>query len=97
MVYPIMIIGWVSLCNYSILGALRSISQIITFGILLFLVCFLLIILIEEYSFYIFVKFQYNIIIFFMYPLYVIFIVRALIDLNRIPFNLIEGQSELAY
>lgn len=69
-VYPIMMIGRVSLCNYSILGSLRSISQIISFEILLFLVFFLLIILIEDYSFYIFVKFQYNIISFYVSFIY---------------------------
>lgn len=96
MVYPIIIIGWVSLCNYSILGSLRSVSQIISFEILLFLVFFLLIIIIEDYSFLIFVNFQFNIyFFFFIYPLYIIFIVRALIDLNRVPFDLVEGESEL--
>ena len=30
-----------------------------------------------------------------IYPLYFIFIIRLLIDLNRIPFDLIEGESEL--
>jgi NADH-ubiquinone oxidoreductase chain 1 len=95
-VYPIIIIGWVSLCNYSILGSLRSISQIISFEILLFLIFFLLIILIENYSFFIFLKFQYNVYFFiFVYPLYIIFIIRSLIDLNRVPFDLIEGESEL--
>ena len=32
---------------------------------------------------------------FFLYPLHLIFIVRVLIDLNRVPFDLIEGESEL--
>jgi NADH-ubiquinone oxidoreductase chain 1 len=95
-VYPIIIIGWVSLCNYSILGSLRSISQIISFEILLFLIFFLLIILIENYSFFIFIKFQFNVYFFiFVYPLYIIFIISSLIDLNRVPFDLIEGESEL--
>nr|DBA43532.1 TPA_asm: ND1 [Bombus bifarius] len=96
MVYPVMIIGWVSLCNYSILGSLRSISQMISFEILLFLIFFLLMILIENYSFFMFLKFQYNVyFFFFMYPLYIIFIMSSLIDLNRVPFDLIEGESEL--
>nr|DBA43467.1 TPA_asm: ND1 [Bombus sylvicola] len=96
MVYPIMMIGWVSLCNYSILGSLRSMSQMISFEILLFLVFFMLMIFIEDYSFFMFTKFQYNIIFFFfMYPLYIIFVVSSLIDLNRVPFDLIEGESEL--
>nr|DBA43649.1 TPA_asm: ND1 [Bombus lepidus] len=96
MVYPIMMIGWVSLCNYSILGSLRSISQMISFEILLFLIFFLLMIMIENYSFNMFIKFQYKMyFFFFMYPLYMIFIISALIDLNRVPFDLIEGESEL--
>lgn len=95
-VYPIIIIGWISICNYSILGSLRLIVQIISFEILLFLVFFVLIIIIEDYSFFKFVKFQYNIIFFlYIYPLYIIFLIRILIDLNRVPFDLIEGESEL--
>lgn len=95
-VYPVIIIGWVSLCNYSILGSLRSVSQIISFEILLFLVFFILIILIEDYSFIMFINFQFNIyFFFFIYPLYIIFIISALIDLNRVPFDLVEGESEL--
>lgn len=95
-VYPVIIIGWVSICNYSILGSLRAVSQIISFEILLFIMFFILILIIEDYSFLRFSKFQKNIsFIFFLYPLYLIFIVRVLIDLNRVPFDLIEGESEL--
>lgn len=95
-VYPVIIIGWVSLCNYSVLGSLRSISQIISFEILLFLVFFSLIIIIEDFSLKRFINFQCNIyFFFFIYFLYLVFIIRSLIDLNRVPFDLIEGESEL--
>jgi NADH-ubiquinone oxidoreductase chain 1 len=95
-VYPIIIIGWVSICNYSILGSLRSISQIISFEILIFLIFFLLILIIEDYNFSRFLNFQFNVsFVIFLYPLYFIFIIRSLIDLNRVPFDLIEGESEL--
>lgn len=95
-VYPVIIIGWVSICNYSVLGSLRAVSQIISFEILLFIIFFIIIIIIEDYSFLEFFKFQKNInFIFFLYPLYLIFIIRVLIDLNRVPFDLIEGESEL--
>jgi NADH:ubiquinone oxidoreductase subunit H len=84
------------MCNYSILGSLRSISQIISFEILLFLIFFLLILIIENYTFLNFLNFQIKVkFIIFLYPLYLIFIIRALIDLNRVPFDLIEGESEL--
>nr|DBA43883.1 TPA_asm: ND1 [Bombus polaris] len=96
LIYPVMMIGWVSACNYSVLGSLRSISQMISFEILLFLMFFILMIMIEDFSFYKFFNFQKNInFMIFMYPLYLIFIISVLIDLNRIPFDLIEGESEL--
>jgi NADH:ubiquinone oxidoreductase subunit H len=96
MVYPVIAIGWISICNYSILGSLRSVSQIISFEILIFLIFFLLILIIEDYTFLKFLDFQINInFVFYLYPLYFIFIIRALIDLNRVPFDLIEGESEL--
>lgn len=95
-VYPVIIIGWVSICNYSILGSLRAVSQIISFEVLLFLIFFLLILIVEDYSFLNFINFQVDIsFIIILYPLYLIFIISALIDLNRVPFDLIEGESEL--
>nr|DBA43597.1 TPA_asm: ND1 [Bombus impetuosus] len=96
MVYPVMFIGWVSFCNYSILGSLRSISQMISFEILLFLMFFLLMMMIESYCMYEFNNMQMNMKFSIMlYPLYLIFLISLLIDLNRVPFDLIEGESEL--
>nr|ATE47032.1 NADH dehydrogenase subunit 1 [Bombus breviceps] len=96
MVYPIMMIGWVSNCNYSILGSLRAFAQMISFEVLLFLMFFLMMMMIEDYSFMSFINFQVNVdFMYLMYPLYLIFIVSVLIDLNRIPFDLIESESEL--
>jgi NADH-quinone oxidoreductase subunit H len=68
----------------------------ISFEILLFLIFFILIIIIERYSLNRFINFQLNIkFIILIYPLYIIFFIRILIDLNRVPFDLIEGESEL--
>nr|DBA43974.1 TPA: ND1 [Bombus confusus] len=95
-VYPIIMIGWISMCNYSMLGSVRSISQMISFEILLFLMFFILMMMIENYSFNFFLNYQFNIKFFiYMYPLYLIFIISMLIELNRVPFDLIEGESEL--
>nr|DBA43727.1 TPA_asm: ND1 [Bombus superbus] len=95
-VYPIMMIGWVSMCNYSMLGSMRSISQMISFEVLLFLMFLILMMMVEDYSLDKFLVYQEKVkFVLYLYPLYLIFIVSMLIELNRVPFDLIEGESEL--
>ena len=95
-VYPILIVRWVSINNYSILGIIRLISQIISFEVLIFLIFFIIIIITENFKFINIIFYQLNLKFFILiYPLYFIFIISLLIDLNRIPFDLIEGESEL--
>lgn len=95
-VYPIIIVRWVSINNYSILGIIRLISQIISFEVLLFLIIFIIILIIEDYKLKNLLYYQINRKFFFyIYILYLIFIITLLIDLNRVPFDLIEGESEL--
>lgn len=95
-VYPIIIVRWVSINNYSILGIIRLISQIISFEVLLFLIIFIIILIIEDYKLKNLLYYQINRKFFvYIYILYLIFIITLLIDLNRVPFDLIEGESEL--
>lgn len=96
-VYPILIIRWISINNYSIMGLIRLVSQIISFEVLIFLIIFIFIIIIEDFKFIYVYIYQLNNFFFFIYffPLYFILFIRLLIDLNRVPFDLIEGESEL--
>ena len=95
-VYPVIIGGWSSNSNYSILGAIRSISQSVSYEVRLFLTIFSVILLIESYSLLDLYKFQYYIkFILILIPIYLIFLIRLLIELNRTPFDLVEGESEL--
>lgn len=95
-VYPVILGGWISNSNYSILGSIRSIAQSISYEVRLFLIIFSLILLVEDYSLYNFLKFQeYIKFIYFLFPIYIIFIIRILVELNRAPFDLVEGESEL--
>nr|ANM47957.1 NADH dehydrogenase subunit 1 [Andrena camellia] len=95
-VYPIMIGGWASNSNYSMLGAIRSISQSVSYEVSLFLTMFSVILLIESYSLVDLFKFQYYMkFIMILVPIYLMFLISLLIELNRTPFDLIEGESEL--
>nr|ALO64335.1 NADH dehydrogenase subunit 1 [Andrena chrysosceles] len=95
-VYPIMIGGWASNSNYSMLGAIRSVSQSVSYEVSLFLTMFSVILLIESYSLLDLFKFQYYIkFILILVPIYLMFLISLLIELNRTPFDLVEGESEL--
>ena len=95
-VYPVLFVGWISNCNYAILGSIRLVSTIISFEINLFFLVFRLILLIERFSFNDFINYQKMIkFVILLYPLYLIILTRILIELNRTPFDLIEGESEL--
>nr|AGC38391.1 NADH dehydrogenase subunit 1 [Apis florea] len=95
-VYPVLFVGWISNCNYAIMGSMRLVSTMISFEINLFFLVFSLMILIESFSFLEFINYQYMIkFVILVFPLYLMFFMSMLIELNRTPFDLIEGESEL--
>nr|ARR27611.1 NADH dehydrogenase subunit 1 [Apis cerana]BAV58424.1 NADH dehydrogenase subunit 1 [Apis cerana japonica]UDH54251.1 NADH dehydrogenase subunit 1 [Apis cerana]BAY00649.1 NADH dehydrogenase subunit 1 [Apis cerana japonica]BBA21027.1 NADH dehydrogenase subunit 1 [Apis cerana japonica] len=95
-VYPVLFVGWISNCNYAILGSMRLVSTMISFEINLFFLVFSLMLLIESFSFNDFINYQKMIkFVILLYPLYLMMLTSMLIELNRTPFDLIEGESEL--
>nr|YP_009115760.1 NADH dehydrogenase subunit 1 [Melipona scutellaris]AJC00755.1 NADH dehydrogenase subunit 1 [Melipona scutellaris] len=96
-VYPILIISWISMNNYSMMGLMRLVSQMISFEVLMFLIIFMFMMIIEDFKFMYMYIYQLNNFFFFIYffPLYFMLFISLLIDLNRVPFDLIEGESEL--
>lgn len=95
-IYPVILAGWISNRNYSILGSLRSIAQSISYEVRMFIILFSLLLITERFSFYDFEIYQgLNSFFFIIIPLYFIFFIRIVVELNRAPFDLIEGESEL--
>lgn len=91
-----MIIGWVSNSNYSMIGCLRSIAQILSYEVRFIIIILILMILRERYSIVDLIKWQlYVRFILFLFPVFLIFIVRVLAELNRRPVDFVEGESEL--
>nr|YP_009859751.1 NADH dehydrogenase subunit 1 [Antodynerus aff. limbatus YN]QKK69232.1 NADH dehydrogenase subunit 1 [Antodynerus aff. limbatus GX]QKK69245.1 NADH dehydrogenase subunit 1 [Antodynerus aff. limbatus XZ]QKK69258.1 NADH dehydrogenase subunit 1 [Antodynerus aff. limbatus YN] len=96
MVYVILVAGWSSNSNYSLLGGIRAIVQSLSYEISLFFIFLCLFIYSESFSLMKFLDFQCNsMLIFNNFPLFLMFFLSILADLNRIPFDLIEGESEL--
>lgn len=94
--YIIVCLGWSANSIYSIIGSVRSISQILSYEVRFILIILILIILRERYSFIDFIFFQYYIwYVVYLYPLFFIFFIRVLAELNRSPIDFIEGESEL--
>nr|YP_004564574.1 NADH dehydrogenase subunit 1 [Locusta migratoria tibetensis]ADI24718.1 NADH dehydrogenase subunit 1 [Locusta migratoria tibetensis] len=95
-VYTLMIAGWSSNSNYSLLGSLRSVAQTISYEVSLALILLSLIILIGSFNMLDFMNFQlYCWFIVFSFPLALAFFGSCLAETNRTPFDFAEGESEL--
>nr|QOK35990.1 NADH dehydrogenase subunit 1 [Psylliodes punctifrons] len=95
-VYSIMLAGWSSNSNYSLLGSLRSVAQTISYEVSLVLILMSFLFLILSLNFIDFLKYQeYIWFIFVMSPLCLMWIVSSLAETNRTPFDFAEGESEL--
>ena len=89
---PVLLISWFSNCKYSLLGGLRSVSQLVSYEIssafCLVSLCFLSFCLNLFY-----LNFYSSIISIFF--LFIIWVPSLLAERNRTPFDFSEGESEL--
>jgi len=95
-VYTIMISGWASNSNYSLLGGLRAVAQTISYEVSfsLILISFLFLTLSLRLVDLI-ISQQNNWFIFRIFPLVLILLASILAETNRTPFDFAEGESEL--
>ena len=95
-VYTIILSGWSSNSNYSLLGGLRSVAQTVSYEVSLILILLRFLFIISSFNLFELANFQENIwFIFMFFPLRVIWFVSSLAETNRTPFDFAEGESEL--
>nr|APX40797.1 NADH dehydrogenase subunit 1 [Phyllotreta hemipoda] len=95
-VYTVMLAGWSSNSNYSLLGSLRSVAQTISYEVSLSLILLSYLYMISDFNFISFIKYQeYIWLIFLLFPLCLMWLVSSLAETNRTPFDFAEGESEL--
>nr|YP_009441655.1 NADH dehydrogenase subunit 1 [Monotoma quadricollis]AOY39174.1 NADH dehydrogenase subunit 1 [Monotoma quadricollis] len=95
-VYSIMLAGWSSNSNYSLLGSIRAIAQSISYEVSLALILLSFFMLVLSLNILDLIKYQeYVWFIFFMFPISVMWLVSSLAETNRTPFDFAEGESEL--
>lgn len=95
-VYLIIIAGWSSNSNYSLLGGLRSVAQTISYEVRIALVLICYLFLLGGFSLNLFFFKQIYVWFFFIsLPLRYVLFISLLAETNRTPFDFAEGESEL--
>nr|UJY96938.1 NADH dehydrogenase subunit 1 [Potamometra tibetensis] len=95
-VYGVLMCGWSSNSNYSLLGSLRSMAQTISYEVSMSMILLCLIIMVFDFDFLSFMYFQqYVWFLFFSFPLFFCWVASFLAEVNRSPFDFAEGESEL--
>uniref|UniRef100_A0AAU7YV97 NADH-ubiquinone oxidoreductase chain 1 n=1 Tax=Stephanitis macaona TaxID=3156568 RepID=A0AAU7YV97_9HEMI len=95
-VYGLLLCGWASNSNYSLLGSLRALAQVISYEVSLVMIVICL--MIFSFSFNLLNLMNYQYYIWFMYfslPLFFCWLSSCLAEVNRSPFDFAEGESEL--
>lgn len=95
-VYGIIIAGWASNSRYAFLGALRSAAQMVSYEVSIGLVMIAVLLSAGSLNLIQIVEAQKN--LWFViphFPMAIIFIVSALAETNRSPFDLPEAEAEL--
>nr|YP_006665869.1 NADH dehydrogenase subunit 1 [Tetrix japonica]ACC62215.1 NADH dehydrogenase subunit 1 [Tetrix japonica]AFA36681.1 NADH dehydrogenase subunit 1 [Tetrix japonica] len=93
-VYGLMIAGWSSNSNYSLLGSLRSVAQTISYEVSLSIIMLSVFILSGCYNMGIFIYYDIWFVI-ICFPLFLCFYCSCLAETNRTPFDFAEGEFEL--
>nr|WCB98189.1 NADH dehydrogenase subunit 1 [Rhagoletis cerasi] len=95
-VYTVMIAGWSSNSNYSLLGGLRAVAQTISYEVSMALILLSFVFLIGSYNILDFFYFQnYIWFIVILFPIGLVWFCICLAETNRTPFDFAEGESEL--
>nr|YP_007890464.1 NADH dehydrogenase subunit 1 [Hebomoia glaucippe]AGG84360.1 NADH dehydrogenase subunit 1 [Hebomoia glaucippe] len=95
-VYVLLLAGWSSNSNYSMLGSLRAVAQTISYEVSLALILISVLVLIMDFNLFSMGMYQDNIwFLFIMFPLGLCMFSSMLAETNRTPFDFAEGESEL--
>ncbi len=95
-VYGVIMAGWASNSKYAFLGALRSAAQMVSYEVAIGFVLITVLVCVGSLNLSDIVRAQENIWFFIpLFPMFVIFVISALAETNRAPFDLPEAESEL--
>ncbi len=95
-VYGIIMAGWASNSKYAFLGALRSAAQMVSYEVSIGFVIVTVLLAVGSLNLSDIVRAQERVWFFIpLFPMFIIFLVSALAETNRAPFDLPEAEAEL--
>ena len=95
-VYGIIIAGWASNSKYAFLGALRSAAQMVSYEVSIGFVLVTVLLCVGSLNLNDIVEAQKGLWFFIpLFPMFVIYVISALAETNRTPFDLPEAEGEL--
>ena len=95
-VYGIIMAGWASNSKYAFLGALRSAAQMVSYEVSIGFVIVTVLLVVGSLNLSDIVRAQEKIWFFIpLFPMFIIFVISALAETNRAPFDLPEAEAEL--
>ena len=96
-VYGIVMAGWASNSRYAFLGGLRSAAQMVSYEVSIGFVIISVLLCVGSLNLSDIVRAQEGLWFFIpLFPMFVVFFVSTVAETNRLPFDLPEGESELA-
>nr|AVP26544.1 NADH dehydrogenase subunit 1 [Cyanea nozakii] len=96
-VYAILMSGWASTSKYALLGSLRAAAQMVSYEVSIGLIFIAIILCAGSLNLSKIINYQTNTIPYLvpLFPIAIMFLISALAETNRAPFDLTEGESEL--
>jgi NADH:ubiquinone oxidoreductase subunit H len=93
-IYGILLGGWASQNKFTLIGCIRTTSQLVSYELILGMIYLLLALSIGSFRLYYFILLPYLNIINYL-PIYIISLFVILAETNRAPFDQVEAESEL--
>ena len=95
-VYGILMAGWASNSRYAFLGGLRSAAQMVSYEVSIGFVIVTVLLVTGSLNLTEIVEYERSWMMHaLLFPMFIIFVISALAETNRAPFDLPEGESEL--